>query len=328
MKGNKIIILGGAGYVGDTVVAMLVDPYQPEEVIVVDKLMFADSYLRPRVDFRCVDINTDGFWKMLDKDIDDIGAIVHLAAIVGDGACQALPELTVETNENFVKKLVKYLEGRKPDVRLIFTSTASVYGESHNIVDENSPTRPLSLYAGTKLAAENAIKESALTNWVIFRLGTLFGLSTAFGRIRADLVVNILTFKAVQGQEMSIFGGEQWRPLMHVADVGRIISRAVFMDFVGTVLLAHENYTIKQIGEIIEKEIPGAPVKYIESKFEDLRNYRVDNSLQKQLKLNASTSLEDGIRKMRDALQSGRIKNPWITRYHNAQMAKEIADGN
>jgi nucleoside-diphosphate-sugar epimerase len=328
MKGRKVFLTGGCGYVGEAAISYLIQPYHPSEVLVIDKLLYQDSYLRPGVDFRLLDINTEGFWKVLDQEIDDIGAIIHLAAIVGDGACQALPELTVQTNEVFVRKLVSYLEERKPDVRLIFASTASVYGEAANIVTECSPTRPLSLYAGTKLAAEDAIVTSSLTNWVIFRLGTLFGLSASYGRIRADLVVNILTFKACQGEPMTIFGGEQWRPLMHVMDVGAIICKAVFETFKGTYLLSHDNFTIRQIADIIAKEVPGSSVNYAESKFEDLRNYRVDNSKSHMVHLYAKTTLEEGVRKMRDALLSGRIKNPWIPRYHNAQMAKEIALGN
>lgn len=328
MKGNKIILTGACGYVGDAVAAHLTAVYEPHEIIAIDNLMYQDSYLRPLIDFRCLDINSEAFFKILDKEIDDVGAIIHLAAIVGDGACQALPELTVETNENFVRKLVQFLEKRKPSVRLIFASTASVYGESHIIVDEDSPTRPLSLYAGTKLNAENLIKNSQLDNYVIFRLGTLFGLSASYGRIRADLVVNILTYKACQAQPITVFGGEQWRPLIHVQDVASIISRATYADYTGTILISHGNFTMKQVAETILREIPGSEITYVESKFEDLRNYQVNNAKAKSLGLVANRTLEDGVRAMRDTLQSGRIKNPWISKYHNAQMAKEISGGN
>lgn len=327
LKGRRILVTGAAGYIGDAVCAFLNDVCEKNELIAIDNLLYQDVYLRPNIDFRLIDINSDAFFGMLDKEIDNVCAIVHLAAIVGDGACQALPELTVETNENFVKKLVAFLEKRKPDVRLIFASTASVYGESPDIVNESSHVRPLSLYAGTKLNAEDAIKSSSLTNWVIFRLGTLFGSSTSYGRIRADLVVNILTFKACQAQPITVFGGEQWRPLIHVLDVAQLMTKSVFSDFKGIVLISHGNYTIKEVADIILEEIPGSEVTLIDSKFEDLRNYRVDNSKAKSLGLFANRTLREGIRTMRDMLQSGRIKNPWLSKFHNATIAKEMAGG-
>lgn len=327
LKGNKIIVTGAAGYIGDAVCASLIGTFEKDEIIAVDKLMYQDVYLRPSIDFRCLDINSDAFFSMLEKEIDDVCAIIHLAAIVGDGACQALPEITVETNENFVKKLVAFLEKRKPSTRLIFASTASVYGESHETVDENSPTRPLSLYAGTKLNAENAIRNSTLENYVIFRLGTLFGMSTSYGRVRADLVVNILTFKACQSQPITVFGGEQWRPLINVLDVAIIMASSVFKDYKGVILLAHANYTIKEVSDIILNEIPGSEVTYIDSKFEDLRNYRVCHDKAKSFGIFANRTVKDGIRAMRDTLLSGRIKNPWISKHHNAAMAKEFSGG-
>lgn len=328
IKGRKCLITGCGGYIGDAVIAHLMPRYDKGEIIAVDNLLYQDAYLRPDVDFRLLDINSEAFFQMLDKEIDDIGVIVHLAAIVGDGACQALPELTVQTNEVFVKRLVSYLERRKPDVRLIFASTASVYGEADAIVNEESPTRPLSLYAGTKLAAEHAILDSNLSNTIVFRLGTVFGLSSSYGRIRADLVVNILTFKACQGQPLTVFGGEQWRPLIHVMDVGLIFAKSAFTEYTGVFLLSNGNFTVRQVADAVIKEIPGSEVTYIESKFEDLRNYRVDNTRALLHHMHANTTLIEGVRKMRDALLSGRIKNPWISRYHNAQMAKEIASGN
>ena len=104
--------------------------------------------------------------------------------------------------------------------RIIFLSTCSVYGAQDGLLDEESSINPLSEYASSKIQAEEYLKD---TNSVIFRLGTLFGISDEFSRIRLDLVVNILVTKALTDEKLTVFGGEQWRPLLHVNDVANAI---------------------------------------------------------------------------------------------------------
>jgi nucleoside-diphosphate-sugar epimerase len=94
-------------------------------------------------------------------------------------------------------------------------STCSVYGAQDGMLTEESPTEPLSIYAATKLSAEEYLKDK---NAIIFRLGTLFGVGDQFSRIRTDLVVNVMAARAYYEQRLKVFGGEQWRPLLHVKD--------------------------------------------------------------------------------------------------------------
>jgi nucleoside-diphosphate-sugar epimerase len=320
--GMRVLVTGGAGYIGDCVVENLIE--QGHFVTVVDKLMYTDAYMRPDVDFRNIDILSYEFTHFLAREKFD--AIVHLAAIVGDGACAVDHDLTVKTNEGSVAHIVDYIRNFSPNTRLIFASTCSVYGDNNDLLSEDSSTRPLSLYAGTKLRAEEHIENSDIQNYVIFRLGTLFGLSTPFGRIRADLVANILSFRACQQKDITVFGGDQWRPLIHVRDVGRIFAESVDDNYTGKIVLSHRNYKIVDIANQIMSSIDcGSKLIVTEAKFEDLRNYKVDN--RKALNNNIMTrlTLKDGIEEIRQAFRSGRIKDPWILPYHNAKFMKEAA---
>ena len=134
-----------------------------------------------------------------------------MAALVGDGACSINPELTFEINSESVKFLAENFKKR-----IVFLSTCSVYGAQDGILDETSSINPLSEYASSKVQAEEYLQNS---DAIIFRLGTLFGISDEFSRIRLDLVVNILVTKALTEGKLTVFGGEQWRPLLHVNDV-------------------------------------------------------------------------------------------------------------
>ena len=138
----------------------------------------------------------------------DPDSVIWLAAIVGDGACAVNPENALKLNQESIRWISENFKKR-----IVFTSTCSVYGRQDGLLAEDSPTNPLSVYASTKLNAEQYLKDK---DSVIFRLGTLHGVSDQFSRIRMDLVVNILSLKGMLGEPLSVFGGEQWRPLLHV----------------------------------------------------------------------------------------------------------------
>ena len=205
----KVLIVGGAGYVGGGIVDLL---SKENEVTVYDSLIYENSY-RKNVDFIFGDIRD---YKKINNILDQYDAVIWLAALVGDGACAINPALTHEINSETVKNLAKNFKGK-----IVFLSTCSVYGAQEGILDESSEVNPLSEYASSKLIAEKYLADS---DSIIFRLGTLFGIGDKFSRIRLDLVVNILTTKAYIDKKMSVFGGEQWRPLLHVKDVANAIA--------------------------------------------------------------------------------------------------------
>lgn len=194
----NILVVGGAGYVGGGIVDNLKKNYN---VTVYDSLIYEESY-RKDINFVNGDIrDTDKLLPLLAN--SDV--VIWLAALVGDGACAINPELTFKINSESVKFLVENFKKR-----IVFLSTCSVYGAQDGLLDENSPVSPLSEYASSKVQAEEYLKDA---NSIIFRLGTLFGISDEFSRIRLDLVVNILVTKALTEGKLTVFGGISGDPL-------------------------------------------------------------------------------------------------------------------
>lgn len=325
MGKQKVMVVGGAGYIGGAVVDYLT--YQGIDVLVYDNLFFERDY-RKKTNFEFGDIlDTD----TLKKAIVNYGpdSIIWLAAMVGDGACSIDPELTIKTNQESVKWLSENYKKR-----IVFTSTCSVYGRNNSILDEKSPTNPLSLYASTKLNAEKYLQNN---DAVIFRLGTLYGVSDEFSRIRMDLVINILASKAILGQPLKVFGGDQWRPLLHVKDAAIAISHAsAKIDNIpliekGIYNLAKENMKIKQMAERIKETVPfymDINIIYTDVDFEDQRNYRVSSNyyLKKNPLLKFKKTIEEGILEIMDLIKNGRIKNPASSIHSNYKYVREVND--
>lgn len=329
---KNILVTGGAGYIGDCVVENLLNA--DCNVTVVDNLMYGGAYMRRHLSrssmrttlnlpvgrgnlvFSGADIRNMEYLEPLIYEYD-WDAVVHLAAIVGDGACAAKPEFTLSVNEEATKNIAEICKDK--NLKMVFASTCSVYGANNDLLDESSPTNPLSLYAGTKLSAEKYVAE--VPNHLIFRLGTVFGVSTEFARLRCDLVANILTYKAVQGQPLTVFGGEQWRPLIHVRDVGRLFAKAALENKPsGTYILSAGNFTIRQVAELIKKVVaPNVKVNVTDMKFEDQRNYKVSTKKAESTGFTTEMTLIDGIQEMRDLVTAGRVADVWSPSFHNAK---------
>lgn len=240
--------------------------------------------------------------------------VIWLSALVGDPACAINPKLTRQTNVESVRKLTENFGGR-----IIFPSTCSVYGAQDGILDESSPTGPLSLYAESKLEAES-ILTSASNSTLIFRLGTLFGMSDLFARLRVDLVLNVLTIRAVMEGSMSVFGGEQYRPLLHVRDVATAAIPHISTQSTGIYNLHTENVTVLELAQRIQKLVPKVEIEQTEISFQDARNYRVSSDLARaELGFAPKWSIEDGITEVRETILSKRIKNVQNPRFNNSE---------
>lgn len=302
----KVLVVGGAGYVGGAVTDIL--KYMTHYVKVYDNLTFEDDY-RKEGDYIFGDV-TD--YKKLRPLLEWADAVIWLAGIVGDAACQINPERTEAVNKHAVKFLSENFDGR-----IIFPSTCSVYGAQDGLLTEDSPTNPLSLYASTKLDAEDYLKGK---NVVIFRLGTLFGVGDRFSRIRLDLVVNTLTAKAYTEGKLTVFGGEQYRPLLHVRDAARAMCEALTETFTGIYNLSTTNIKISELAEKVRDLIPCIIVLQ-EMKFEDSRNYRVSAEKYEPYhlsqKLHPTHTIEDGIKQIQELFEQERIKDPLNPRYNN-----------
>lgn len=299
----KILVVGGAGYVGGGIVDTL---SKKNEITVYDSLIY-ESAFRKDVNFIYGDIRD---YKKINSILNNFDAVVWLAALVGDGACSINPTLTHEINSETVKNLVKNFNGK-----IIFLSTCSVYGAQEGVLDENSEVNPLSEYASSKLIAEKYLEES---DAIIFRLGTLFGISDQFSRIRLDLVVNILTTKALVDKKMSVFGGDQWRPLLHVKDVANAIEHNISSYTKGIFNLHYKNFKIIEIAEKIKEKIPDVSIETTPLPFQDARNYQVSSDkLKRETGFEASIELTQGIEEMYNLISSNRIKDINDPRYSN-----------
>lgn len=306
----KVLIVGGAGYIGGTLTDQLVDA--DHEARVFDNLLFEERYLKP-VDFVFGDVRDEAALKPHMAWAD---TVVWLVGLVGDGACSLYPKLTKELNIESVHWLA-----RNFDRRIVFMSTCSVYGAQDGILTEDSPLSPLSLYARSKVAGEEILGDRA----IYFRLGTLFGLGDTYSRIRLDLVLNLLTVKACLYGRMSVYGGDQWRPLLHVRDVAGAVVKNVETDLVGPHNLHAENLTISDLADRIRAYAPNSTIEKTTMKFEDARNYKVSSDKARDaFGFSPSLAPEDGIREIQDLVKQGRIQDASSPRYSNTDFLRPL----
>lgn len=304
----NVLIVGGAGYVGGwlTDQALL----EGHSVKVYDNLTYEDSYLK-NVSFIYGDVLD---FDKLNKELPWADCVIWLSALVGDPACAINPKLTKQTNVDSVSNLVKNFKGR-----IIFPSTCSVYGAQDGILTEDSEVAPLSVYAESKLEAEKILLSSSASP-LIFRLGTLFGLSDSFSRLRVDLVLNVLTIRAVLEKMLSVYGGKQYRPLLHVKDVSTAIIPNISSSITGIFNLHSENITILELANRIKSIVPDSEIEQTEISFQDSRNYRVTSrKANLEFGFKPIWTIEDGILEVAKAVSEKRIKDVTNPRFNNSE---------
>ena len=303
----KVLIVGGAGYVGGAVTDLLFQQRPAQHMVsVYDSLLYEESYMKP-VSFYRGDVRDHVRLLPLLQWAD---AVIWLAAVVGDAACALDPGAAQVVNEIEVRWLAQNFHGR-----IIFLSTCSVYGAADEELIEDSPTSPLSVYARTKLLAEAHLSSS---NAIIFRLGTLYGLSDHFSRVRFDLVVNTLTLRAHQTGKISVFGGQQYRPLLHVRDAAEAIVAALSHRSTGIYNLRHLNLTISAVADEVASAFPGLVVERTPQQFEDQRNYRVSSiKAEREIRFYPRTAIAEGVSEIKQLLDEGRLTLPDHPRYWN-----------
>ena len=210
----RILVTGGAGYVGSTLVPLLLK--QGHHVRVLDSLKFGGQGLLPCCEYNTLelikgDICDDA---VVARSLQDVDAIIHLAAIVGYPACKKEPQVATTTNVDGTRTLLKH---RKPDQKVMYASTGSIYGSVPDyICNENTPRAPITLYGETKGEAEQMILEAG--NSVAYRFATAFGVSN---RMRLDLMPNDFTYQAVKNRNIIVYEGGFKRTFVHVRDMAR-----------------------------------------------------------------------------------------------------------
>lgn len=298
---EKVLITGGAGYLGSTLTEHLLN--EGYSVTVLDNLMYRQVSLlnlfkQPRFQFIRGDVRNKELLTDLVRQHD---TIIPLAAIVGMPACKANPDLTVDVNFNQIKTILSVLTSTQ---KIILPNTNSQYGSSDTIITEDSPFKPLSLYAETKCDAENAMLSTG--NGISLRLATVFGVSP---RMRQDLLVNDFVYKSIVDGYLVLFESHFKRNYIHVQDIARtfqfmIENYEVCSGQAFNVGLSSANLSKMELAEKIKEHIPNLVIKTDEFKEDfDKRNYIVSNEKLESKGWAPKYDLDYGIKQLISAYQ-------------------------
>jgi nucleoside-diphosphate-sugar epimerase len=321
----KVLITGGAGYIGSVLVRQLLS--KNYKVRVYDSLKFGgealyDVMMHPDFEFIHGDIRDDAQVK---EALNGVDAVVHLAAIVGDPACKMYSEEAMQTNWTASVALFEASEkaGLK---RFVFASTCSNYGkmpDPNSFVSETSELRPVSLYAELKVKFEKYLLEErkdAKICSTALRFSTVYGFSP---RIRFDLTVNEFTRNATIHGEQEIWGAQFWRPYCHVEDLARSVVLVLespedkVRANVYNVGTTEENYNKGMIINEVCKVVPNVKVNYIEMN-EDPRDYRVNfDKIKNELGYTITKTVPDGVKEIYTLLKTGIVTDAFSQKFRN-----------
>lgn len=331
MSVRHAVVTGGAGYIGSLLCGELLRAGW--RVTVLDDLLFGGDSLMaylPNPDFRFIKSNVweERALRNALKDQPPADAVVHLAGIVGFPACQAVGRqvawrYNVEATQRVYEQALDLKVGR-----LVFASSYSNYGvaEEGQPVTEESPLNPQSLYAETKIAAERYLlgQKDQATAPLLFRFATLYGISP---RTRFDLILNQFVLEAWTRRELLIYQRGYRRSFVHVQDVVRGIRLGLdapeekIRGQVFNLGAADGNHSKDEVVQMILKRLPETQVRYKDLTFGgDMRDIAVSFAkIENELGFRAQLTLDDGVREVLHALQSGLIRDPQDARYRNAQ---------
>jgi nucleoside-diphosphate-sugar epimerase len=300
-------VTGGAGYLGSTLTRSLLG--RGYRVCVLDAQLFGGSGLSDIAGEQRLEIIRGDVRSIADlsRAFRGADAVIHLAAIVGDAACQVDPDVTWTTNLQATKLVLEACR-HYAIPRLLFASTCSVYGASDDLLlNEGSILQPVSLYAETRIDSELILLGANGPGFTSssLRMATLFGQAA---RMRYDLVVNIMAARAVRERIVTVFGGEQWRPLVHVADAAEafVLALEAPAEVIGgevfNVGSNDQNFRIKELAERVSR-VFDVPIETRPASADDLRNYRVSfDKLAHHFGFSARRSVEDACREIGDVL--------------------------
>ena len=319
---RPVLVTGGAGYIGSVTVGRLLA--EDRAVRVLDTMMFGDGALAPHRGSPALEVVQGDVRDeaAVARALEGVDAVLHLAGLVGDPACALDPALTRAVNVDSTVTLAS--AAKKARVRrLVFASTCSVYGAAgEDWLDETSQTGPVSLYAESNLESE-ALFASHLNGdgveRVMLRFATVFGVSP---RMRFDLVVNLLTARALRERVLEVHGGEQWRPQVHVDDVASALLLALDHPAapgrtynVGSDAL---NLRIGELAHEIAARFPEARLTVSEAR--DPRSYRVSFArIERELGFRARHSLADGVAEIERWIGAHQDFDPAAARWSNVR---------
>ena len=316
----KILVIGGAGYIGSVLIEKLIS--KNFKVILFDKFVYNDiNFFKKKyknTDLKIINGDSQNINKIFNA-VKESDAVIHLAELVGDPLCEKRPSKTYAINYLASITIGNICKNLGID-KFIYVSSCSVYGANKNITNEKSSINPLSIYAKLKaLCEKNFIRNLGETiRPCILRLGTVYGASD---RPRYDLVINLFSGLVANKKSITINGGKQWRPFIHVKDVADAIIKIINSDkklVNGQIMnLVGENVQISKIGQIIKSIYPRVKIKY-ENSTSDNRDYRASNKKAKKIiKFRPNYKIVDGIKEVIDQTKRNKIKNLFNKKYIN-----------
>lgn len=321
---RNVLITGGCGYVGSILTPKVARKYK---VTVLDSMLFG-NHLKPMPNVTIVqgDIRDSKLLKSLMPQITDV---IHLAAIANDPTSDLDPAVTQAVNYDAIKTLVEL--AKKSEVkRFISASSSSVYGvkEEENVTEDLS-LEPLTLYAKLKGESEKIVLAASSKDFptVSIRAATVCGPSP---RMRFDVIVNILAKSAIIDGVITVNGGGQYRPNVHIDDITDLYTQLLDLPaekINGKIYnFGSTNYTVKEIGYMVHEET-GAKIK-VDANTTDNRSYRVSSEkIKRELGIEPKKTIRQAIIDIKKAFADGMFPDPNASRYYNIKAMKEKIAG-
>lgn len=327
---KRVLVTGGCGYIGSVLIPLLLQ--RGYQVRVLDKLYFGDESLKEvRHQIELIPGDVRDF----DPEIlDSMDGIIHLGSLSNDPTADFDPEATRSINYTGSIKLARACKERGVK-RFTFASTCAIYGfHLDGIADETSPAHPQSDYARSKLDVDLELQRMADEQFcpVILRQATVFGFSP---RMRYDLVINAFVMHAFKSGQLDVwFGGEAWRPVVHVRDVAEAHIRCLEAEpekVSGRIFnLVYKNYRILELAHRVKRALGQLGIKVeVEVNYdqEDKRSYRVSGDrIARTLGFVPSVSVEEGVKEIVIVLRSGRYRDFDHPIYYNMRWMKLLAE--
>ncbi|WP_137291599.1 NAD-dependent epimerase/dehydratase family protein [Natronorubrum halophilum] len=327
---ETVLVVGGAGYLGSVLCRQLLD--DGFGVRVLDPLLYGGAGIADLAStdrFTLIEGDARSASTVL-RAIDGVDAVVHLGGIVGDPASEIDAEKTLEYNLHSTQLLASICKYHQIN-RFVFASTCSVYGRSvaeSKRLSEEAQRNPVSLYARLKIQSERVLRDLADDHFspTILRMATIYGHSP---RMRFDLVGNILPVKAHSKDVIPVFGGDQYRPNVHVADAARAYVECLtapiedVADTVFNVGSNRQNYRIDELATIVADCFPEASIEF-RDELTDERSYRVEfEKIRTELGFEPERTVRDHCLELREAFESDRYGDVTATRYNNYETLEQ-----
>jgi len=328
MKSKKVLITGGAGYVGSALVPSLLE--KGYEVVVYDLYIYGDVFAHLKSNQSLTEVKAD----IRDKEklvaaAKGCDAFIHLACISNDPSYELDPALGKSINFDAFFNVLDAVKQNRIQ-RFIYASTSSVYGvKQEPNVTEDVLLEPLTDYSKFKVECEKALKETDMqgAEWVIVRPATVCGYAP---RLRLDLSVNILTINALINKKIKVFGGDQLRPNINIKDMVRVYE--LFLEapkekiHQQTFNAGFQNLSIRKIAELVKETINDPAVTFEVTPSNDNRSYHINSDkLVKTLGFRMKFDIQDAVRTLKNAYAQGLIVNGLNNPlYHNIKRMEQL----